>query len=309
MEQPKKTISIAIPFYGIFNKDRICLVLDSMTLQKNVSLEIIVVEQSEAPSLAKEKLPSLAKYIHIPVSDKEGEFFRPGLVRNTAIKNCTNPVVYNSDGDIIFQNPYFLEESLELLKGLKGSILLRPPMRRLPLECFEEFREKSNKDGIGVALEELDRSKPYIATTDSNKVAMKIFRKYESGRDKVFLYTQRDYDEYQKSSAKGYEPFYSTLETHAGGTLMLKSQFEKVGGFCLQFAGWGCQDADLQWKLKESFGFLQFPNEARFEVLHLDHPRTYFSRERWMENRSIQQSRREGELKDSISKDIANYNG
>lgn len=309
MGRLKESISIAIPFYGVFNKDRIRLVLDSMTLQKNVSLEITVVEQSETPSLAEEKLPSLVKYIHIPISGKEGEFFRPGLVRNTAIKSCTNPLVYSSDGDVIFQNPYFFEEALGLLKGLNGAILFRPPMRRLPLECFEEFREKSDEEGIGTALEGLDRSEPYIATTHSNKVAMKIFRKHESGRDKVFLYTQRDYDEYQRNSAKGYEPFYSTLEIHAGSTLMLKSQFEKVGGFCLQFAGWGCQDADLQWKLKESFGFLQFPNEARFEVLHLDHPKSYFSKERWMENRSIQQLRRERGLKDSISEDIANYNG
>ncbi|MCK5625208.1 hypothetical protein KAI04_05225 [Candidatus Pacearchaeota archaeon] len=305
----RESISLAIPFYGEFKKDRIKLILDSMNLQKGVSLEVVVVEQSENPSLKKEDLPSIANYFHIPISNKKGDFFCPGIVRNVAVSKCKNKIVYSSDGDIIFQNPYFFKESIELLRKLKGSILLRPPVRRLPIECFSEFKEKAEYKSIKSALERLDKSKPYIATTDSNKVTMKIFKKFESGRIKTFLYTEKDYENYKKKSVKGYEPFYSTLEIHAGGTLMLKNQFEKVGGFCLRFAGWGCQDADLQWKLKESFGFLQFPNENKFEVLHLDHPKSYFSKDRWMKNREIQQSRRGAGIESSISEDLVKYNG
>lgn len=303
------SVSVAIPLYGVFDQERVHLVLESMVLQRDISLEVVVAEQSEMPSLVEKDLPPLVKYIHIPISNKKGEFFRPGLIRNLSVKNCTNPIIYSSDGDVIFQNPDFLRESIELLGGLHGAIMLRPPIRRLPVECFGEFKEDFEAEGIEFALKELDRTQPYIANTNLNKVVMRIFKKYESGRMKTFLYTEGDYEAYVKNLAKGHEPFYSTLETHAGGTLMLKSQFEEVGGFCLRFAGWGCQDADLQWKLKESFGFLQFPDESKFEVLHLDHSKTYFSREQWMENREIQRLRRESGIEFSISEDIATYNG
>ncbi len=303
----KEKISVAIPFYGVFKEDRVNLVLDSMGLQKEVDLEVVVVEQSRSPTLKKDNFLSIIKYIHIPISNKDGEFFCPGVVRNKAVSECNNPFVYSSDGDIIFQNPYFLKESIQLLKELNGGILFRPPMKRLPLECFQEFSEDTKLNGIELSLSHLDRSKPYLAT-GSHKVGMKIFKKFESGRMKTFLYTETDYENYIRDSAKGYEPFYSTLETHAGGTLMLKKQFNLVGGFSLRFAGWGCQDADLQWKLKESFGFLQFPTEERFEVLHLDHPKGYFSKERWMQNKEIQQSRRIVGVGPSIEEDLRNYN-
>ncbi len=286
-------VSIAVPFYGQFARDRLAIALDSYRLQKEVVLEVVLAECSDKPSFtSKDFLPNV-KYFHLPMESLvEGDFFKPGKVRNFAVKNCKGKFIYSNDGDILFQDKYFLRDSLKLLSLSKGKILLRPPMRRLPLECFEEFNKVFHQQNLEFALSKLDKTQDYIATIGPNKIKMKVFKKFESGREKTFLYTETDHKKYREDAEMGKEPVYSTLETHAGGTLMLKSQFDQVGGFCLEYAGWGCQDADLQWKLKEVFGTLQFPKNNVFEVLHLDHPKGYFSRDRWTKNREIQQRRK-----------------
>jgi predicted glycosyltransferase involved in capsule biosynthesis len=73
---------------------------------------------------------------------------------------------------------------------------------------------------------------------------------------------------------------------------MLKEHFFAVGGFCERFMAWGCHDADLQWKLKRRYNLIEFPNFPEYEVLHLDHERVYFDKERWQANRKIQEERR-----------------
>jgi hypothetical protein len=298
-------VSVIIPVYRAFDPARVLITIDSLKMQKGVNLEIVVAEQSNNPML---NGVEGINYVPIPdVHKREGNHFIPGLVRNIAVENSSGEFLYNNDGDIIFNNPNFLAEGLKLMGQDKAKIFYRPLMRRLPVECFEDFRDLWENQGIQKALEKLDMSEEYLARTPGANVGMRVFKKFESGREKVFLYTTTDHERYKRElHREGQEPKFSTLDVHGGGILMRKEQFDLVGGYCEEYSAWGCHDADIQWKLKSVFELEQFPYEINFEVLHLDHERGYFDQEMWQLNRSIQKRRRSGDVADAIMEDRKN---
>lgn len=304
-ENYRDKISVIIPVFKTFSLSRILMAIDSLRQQKKVNLEIVVAEQSPQPTFPEEKGIS---YIHLPSNNETSSGHAiPGLVRNEAAKISSGKYLYNADGDIVFLNPYFFAESLELLKTGKDIALYRPPMRRLPIEDFPVFEKDWKSLGIEKALGKLDMSQKYAAHVPGSNVQIISFRKKESGRIKTFLYTSSDLKEYEENpNLKGEEPRYSTLDVHAGATFMERRHFIEVGGFCERFTAWGCHDADLQWKLRGNLNLLGFPQEEEYAVLHLDHERGYFDKEAWQRNREIQQLRREGGARRAISEDLKN---
>ena len=298
-------VSVIIPVYRSFDQIRVLMAIDSLKMQKGVNLEIVVAEQSDNP-----RLENVEGVHYVPIPDihrRKRDHFIPGLVRNIAAKNSSGEFLYNNDGDIIFHNPNFLAEGLKLMGQDKTKIFYRPLMRRLPVECFEDFKAFWESRGIQGALEQLDMSEEYLAKTPGTKVGMKVFKKFESGRNKVFLYTTTDHERYKNEpNREGQEPRFSTLDVHGGGILMRREQFDLVGGYCEAYSAWGCHDADIQWKLRNVFVLEQFPYETNFEVLHLDHERGYFNQERWKANRSIQKRRKSGNVIDAIMEDRKN---
>jgi GT2 family glycosyltransferase len=306
----RNLISVIIPLYGNFDPRRVLIAVNSIKQQRGVNIETIIVEESEHPHLLDVNLGENVRYYHRQVENLiERKFFIPGKIRNMAAGLSHGEFLYNNDGDIVFVNPYYLIELLDIMRQNPSIALYRPPMRRLPKECFEEFASLVARDGQQKAIETLDFSQPYIATVGKTKIKMRVFKKFESGREKIFLFTDRDHERYKsRPGGKGNEPLYSTLDVHAGGILMRRSQFNTVGGYCELYVGWGCHDSDLQWKLREIFMLNKIPNDPRFEVLHLDHSRDYFGRDRWLKNRKIQKERRERGVMAGINEDKPKLN-
>lgn len=297
-------ISIIIPIYKNFDGSRLKISIDSLKNQKDVNLEIIVAEQSEYPTLnSKEGI----SYVFVP----QGKHIHanPGFVRNQAAKVVKGDYIYNSDGDIVYMNPFYLAEILELIKTGKEVALCRPSMRRLPIEDFNVFNSIYEKCGLQVALNSLNIEEPFNAKVPGSKNSIGFIKKKESGRIKTFLYSDSDFEKYKSNvNLQGSEPQYFTLAVHAGGTFMEKKQFDSIGGFCERFNAWGCHDADLQWKLRKKFNLIEFPNLPEYEVLHLDHERVYFNKKIWNENLKLQKLRREKNIDEIIKEDLKNGN-
>ncbi len=296
-------ISVIIPLYKQFDPARVQISIDSLKQQQKVNLDIVVAEQSNEPTFHEQEGIS---YVFIPNGEVEKQKYAiPGLIRNKAARRSSGDYLYNSDGDIVYCNPFYFAEILELIKTGDGVSLCRPPMRRLSIEDFEGFRRMWEELGLEKALANLDMSNDFAAKLPGSPVSILPFRKKESGRLKTFLYSSSDLGRYNEDpNLKGSEPKYSTLSVHAGATFMKIEHFWAVGGFCEKFVAWGCHDADLQWKLRNRFSLFEFPNFPEYEVLHLDHEREYFDRERWQANREIQRSRRSGGVDMAISDDL-----
>ena len=297
-------VSVIIPLYKSFDPTRVQMSIDSLRRQQKVNLEIVVAEQSDRPTFHQQ--PGLS-YVFIPNMVGNQNYAIPGLIRNEAAKFSSGKYIYNSDGDIVYSNPFYFAEILELIKTGEEVALCRPPMRRLPTEDFEGFRKAWEELGLQKALDVLDMSEEFSARMPGSSVSIIPFRKKESGRLKIFLYSSSDLKRYKEDpNLKGSEPKYSTLSVHAGATFMKRKHFLAVGGFCQQFTAWGCHDADLQWKLRETFNLFELPNSPEYEVLHLDHERGYFDRLRWQANREIQQQRRLRGVSAAIAEDLKN---
>ena len=98
--------------------------------------------------------------------------------------------------------------------------------------------------------------------------------------------SETDFQEYLATEEnKGCEPKFFNQERHCGATFAPTDAFIKVGGYCESFTSWGCRDADVQWKLESIIGMDLIPYISSFEVIHLDHPKGYFDKEDWNENR------------------------
>jgi hypothetical protein len=299
-------ISVIIPLYGTFDSERVQMSIESIKAQKNVNLEISIVEQSDYPRLSNIKNIT---YMHTkPVLSSDG-FLIPGLVRNLAAKNSKGKFSYNNDGDIIFGDPNYLNNLLKLMERNNEICLYQPSMRRIPLDNFEDFKNRFEEGGIQNAVSDLNLSQPYGATYDDNFVRVRHFKKEINSELEISVATQKDHKAYHGGKNKGKEPFFYTLHMHAGGTLMRRSQFETIGGYCEDFAGWGCHDVDIQYKLKTLFNLQKIHQISDLEVLHLDHTREYFANPRWKTNKYILKTRQSLPIHQIVRLDKLKYDG
>jgi len=295
-------LSIVVPIYGKFDLARAYLSVQSILAQQDINYEVIVSEQGDAPSFPKMKgVKHVFKY-HKPQFDLSD--FNPGNVRNEAIALATGEFVYTTDADIVFLDRHYFAKSLDVLLGSKGVILQRPHMRRFPLNEFNELERRAKLVGIDKALNSLDLSQDYIATVDGVPRKVRIFEK-DSIYSKTFTAFEEDFQKYVgDESNKGKEPMFWNENRHCGGNLFRMKQFRKVGGYSEEFINWGCEDSDLQWKFSEAFDLQFFPEEL--EVLHLDHPKGYFSPEMWAQNEKISERRKKEGLEKAIKIDGRN---
>ena len=277
--------SIIIPIYGNFDKKRLDIVKESILQQKGLDVEIILPDEKQI------KPPiNCSKLINQGYSISKGNF------------------VYISDADVVLASNTFLGDAAEYSQKNGNLILTRPKMRRLLLEDWEWFQELFKSDGIA-SLQKLDFSQEHLVTPFNKPRQIKVFKKFENGRLKTFIASQKDFEEYiSDDNHQGEEPKYWNQERHCGGTFLTRNQFKRVGGYCEQFIGWVCWDADFQWKLKSLFEADYFPEECSFEVIHLDHSKEYFDKQKWEHDKKLQELRRNlGAMKCSEYDKVGDY--
>jgi len=182
----KDRISVIIPIYGEFDKRRTIISVESILQQRQVDFQIIISEQGTNAQM-KPFSDRRVKYVfnrHIPKEDLSD--FNPGRVRNYALDIADGEFIYTNDADIVFINPNFLKESIDLIKTDRNLSLIRPPMRRLVIDQFESFWELYNDRGIEGALVDLDLSQDYIATLDGKDRPLKVVTDDSSDYIKLF---------------------------------------------------------------------------------------------------------------------------
>jgi hypothetical protein len=65
---------------------------------------------------------------------------------------------------------------------------------------------------------------------------------------------------------------------HWGGLLLPRQLFDRIGGYCQQYIGWGCEDEDLLVKITadgDSFIVRGWQADHSWNCLHLEHLRRY----------------------------------
>lgn len=299
-------VSLVIPIYGDFDIKRLLLCIESIKMQKDVDIEIVVSEQG-----IERRFPETRDVKHIFTYHKPQENlsdFNPGKVRNIAIINSTKDYIYTVDADVIFPEPLFLKKLLAYLKKYPDKILYRPFMRRLPVDNFAEFNNWVDSLGFEKAIIKLFINQEFLVKTSPGYRELKIFEKIskEAGYKKTFTSLIEDYKKYVEErlgSDKDFNfwPIYWNENRHCGSNFFRRTHFIEVGGYCEDFINWGCEDSDLQWKFRENFNLEFFPPE--FEVIHLDHPKGYLSPKMWEQNERKSTERKANGVKLAIEHD------
>ena len=274
-------ISVITPFYGNADIKRLEIVKQSIDLQRDISIELIVSNSD-----------GITSPITLP------------KVINKGIKNSNGPFLYVSDSDVFFPSQYYFSSLLNLIKKGKELVFKRPPMRRLLIEDFFTSYNLVQDEGYKKTVNNLNFSEDYIVKLDDRPKNIKVFKKSENGRIKTFIASEEDFISYlSESSNVGKEPKYFNQERHCGGTFLRKEHALEVGNYCEDFISWGCWDADFQWKLAETFDLEQIPYKSDYEVIHMDHPKGYFDKPKWDLDKNLQNDRRKLGAKKCILND------
>ena len=230
--------------------------------------------------------------------------FNPGRIRNRVITHTNGEFVYTNDADIVFLEQDYLARCVEEMRANPNTVLYRPFMRRLPVDEFVQFKKIARKFGTAMAVKSLDLSQEYIATLNGKLRKLRVFKK-KSIYPKTFTAFEEDFQVYVSDEKnRGREPLFWNENRHCGGNLFRMEQFIAVGGYSEDFINWGCEDSDLQWKFSQLYDLHFFPEDL--EVLHLDHPKGYFSPEMWVHNEKINKKRVKEGIEKVIERDRRN---
>lgn len=276
-------VSVIIPYkHDGFYETRLGATLKSIENQEGCDdLEIIVFEVGQGKSL------ELSDYDVKHFLLEHSSHFNPALPRNSGAKMAEGETLYFNDADIFLQNPTYLASLEKRLEENKGCFLTSPKLLRLCRREFDNFYSRLMTKGFKNFLDELKNPQPYLITLD-NESELVVFEKEEGGEQEVHLADKQDFNEYINSGLEGEEPRFWTLNVHRGGLMVRKDNFERVGGYCTGYKGWGCEDEDLIWKLNHFLKQLKIEES----VLHLDHPRDYFDKRKWLRNKEFLESRK-----------------
>jgi|SRR3989338_2869135 len=296
-------ISVIVLFYGVSYSKRLELVAESVLSQKGVNVDFIIAGFNNATRINRSS--DLSKHPKENLHD----IIRTGKVINNGLRIARGEFVYISDADILLQNQNYLERLIQE-HLYSGNSLKRPLMKRLLLQDFEWFYSQVSTKGLEKAVASLDKSQEYIVKPKGAERPMKIFPKFERGKQKIFIASESDFHEYISSEEnKGSEPRYFNQDRHCGAVFARTDHLIEIGGYHEGFVSWGVWDADVQWKLESQGGIKPIPYEDEFSVIHLDHERGHFSKLKWEHDKKLQEKRRALGFEKCVEKDKRAYLG
>ncbi|GIJ64296.1 hypothetical protein Vau01_118120 [Virgisporangium aurantiacum] len=185
----------------------------------------------------------------------------PGTLRNLAASVARAAMLYLGDADIVPVGADFLRRALALCAN--GDALVQPWMYRLV-----------NHAEIGTAP----------AWRDPGPVRACLVTGDRSGRltpvpgerfHRIDRSLWAEPPPHLVNPADSPEMVFR-CPFHWGGVLVRKDQFDRVGGYCTRYVGWGCEDDDLFAKLGTVTRLVHAWRAARtLRCLHFEHPRSY----------------------------------
>jgi len=269
MTRAKAKISVVLPIFGTFDRDKLFLAVESIKMQDYPNVEIIISEQNNESTCR-----AFAKQQNITYTfskmRQDDSVYNIGYVRNQGIKAATGAYLYLTDSDIVFMGTTFLSEVLALYKKQKPAYLRYPPMRRMLEVHLDDFYQSTLTQGIGQAISQLRFPDGYTTTVDEkDKIIVVKYGYYK----KKYTIPQKYFKKISKKDLEKYGYGLMFFTTHPGTIFTETKHVVALGGYYEGFRGWGYDDVDLQVRLTALTNKRAnaMPNKVAFRVLHLDH--------------------------------------
>ena len=289
----KPHVSVIVPVYGCYDTRRLVPVLDSISWQTKLTIEVVLAESSPTPCLEQAARDAGVEYCFLPHDDANGPY-RPGRIRNFGICHSSADVIYMTDGDIVLQNRLYVCSVLQEFHDNGNGVLRWPSMRRIPLAFADVFLANVASVNLHDALGALRMDQAYVALPEGAIYPLAVIRRkqmQETGQ--VFTTRPEHHAEYFAAGKwKGMEPQILHQVLHMGGIMMSRVQCATVGGYCEEYVGWGNEDIDLQWKLRAQYDVRQISERQETEVIHIDHDKPYLMKDTWAANKARLEQRK-----------------
>lgn len=186
-------------------------------------------------------------------------------LRNLGARSARSGLLYHSDADIVPLRRDFLRQGIGLL-GVPGrKVVAHPRMYRLipdgPPRPYS-WRPPSASHACYVT-----------ADTDGVLTPVPGERLVRRGVGRSPLVIP---PEGVRELAQPPGESYAATTHHGGGVLLETEIFEEVGGYCTDYAGWGCDDHDLLDKLASRREIIRAWRAApAMACLHFEHSHSY----------------------------------
>ncbi|MEK6934346.1 MAG: hypothetical protein AABW46_00550 [Nanoarchaeota archaeon] len=276
--------------------------ITSVLSQKGIDPQIIISEQNLESHLEglMGPLPVTHLFSRPPVDEFGNLVYNTGKIRNAAVSKVTTDYIYLNDADIIFSSENYLANLLADIK--EEEALIWPPSRGLIKEDVESFLSLIDRKGFENAMREINLPNEYVASLSTEVAPLKVV-KHKNGR--IYVTEMSTFERYlSDESMRGLEPIFWRDVVHIGGIFTETRIVRAVGCYTDSYLTWGYEDVDLQWKLSQKCRVRTISPIKKFEVLHLDHDKNYFSEEQNDKNRTVFEKRQQEGIEKAIANDL-----
>lgn len=296
-------ISVVIPIFGTTHIERLFAVIDSLLLQRNISLEVIVSEQTVSSGIPlKKRFPNVVHILSRPDIESGNEVYNAGVARNLGMKHAKGKYIYFNDADILFFDPTYLHRLFQEIQP--AEILIRPSMWRMMKEEVPRFLNIYESQGLKAAVSSIVYKRNYLASFSDSVIQLELIEFNE----RVFSVTPQQLEEYRTNPLlRGQEDLLWQRLVHCGGTFGAKKDIESIGGYAICYPICMYEDSDLQWKLREKFKVREIHKDDTYGVLHLDHELHYRSPSQESFNKDIFEKRISGKVALAIQNDLSRF--
>jgi hypothetical protein len=255
---PAPVVTVVVPLFGDHLGRQTVDIAGQAWLDQGVPCEVVVVTSAETAELAEDTTPDV-RIVHCRAQ-------APGSLRNAGSFVARGQFLYLTDADVAPLGHAYLAHVLRLHRASAAVATAQPWLYRLRLD---DHAPAEVRKVIGESQ----------ATSGTYCFALVVDgRLSPAGRDALVY----DGDDLMvvPSPGPGDDSTANELRWrpvfHWGGMLLRRDAFDAVGGYCADYAGWGCEDDDLLVKLSSTGRVVRlWRSDPTLACLHFEHARPY----------------------------------
>lgn len=262
-------VSVVVPLYGEHQgRDSLAAVAGAW-LAQDLPCEVVVGVAGDVPV----DLP------RVRVIRADPAIRAAGVLRDLAAAQARAPVLCLTDADVVPLGRDYLRRCLALAEG---AALAQPWMYRLPGGATALARATAGAEPVDVRVTAPPLETCYVTPSPGPPSSALV----------PYAGERMEWERFGKGALRATtpmvwppraaydpglpEPMQRQAPFHWGQLLVPARRFAEVGGYCHQYAGWGCEDDDLLVKLASRIPLVRaWRTTAALTCLHLEHPRQY----------------------------------
>jgi len=271
-------MTAVIGVWGRGYADRLRAAVGSIRRQ-TVPVRIVLSEICREPLYADLAAELGAEHVSSPpASGISGSDYSPDQARNAGLACVGSGWVYFTDSDILFPSRRFFEQLAGEVCSEADNVAIYPAMRTVSASCAEELLRAAACS----ALPDRVPSAAFVRFQDGEFTPGPERERVRTFGGTPWAITEARLEKLRSLPYRGHgmeRIVFWEPTIHFGALLARAELLIELGGYCMEFSGYGFGDVDMTWKALRRANVIRL-YEARPDLvtLHVEHSRPYLSR-------------------------------